>query len=160
MTISSDFKGRKRHQITRKGSATRPLQEQDENMQDETSITPIIGMRTNSDSSVPMPLYHEACAVSETFVIPGPPPPVRNDEIEDNISVLTDCSWMDEEEDASSQVAASVASESWTVVTSATDSITIPTRNTLTHPVEKKTKRRHVVSVAYDNGPFKRRRKL
>lgn len=155
MTITSEFRGTKRQQTTRKATVTRSLQEQDENMQDNTSITPLIGVPSNNQ----FPIYQEACAVSEAFIIPGPPPPFKTDETEDNISVLTDCSWMDEEEDASSQVAASVASESLTVVTSATDSTTIPTRNTLIQPMENRTKRRNVVSVALDNTPFKRRRK-
>jgi hypothetical protein len=136
----------------KRDSVARRMPEQDETMgqQDNTSITPLIGTAPTHQGSA-MQLYNESLAVAESFVIP---PPVRNDD--DNISVLTDCSWMmEEEEDASSQVAASVASESWTVVTTATDSTTIPTHNS-----RHADKRRHVVSVAYDNGPFKRRRKL
>jgi hypothetical protein len=138
-----------------------PLQEQDEVMggqqEDNTSITPLIGARTNNDAS-PMPQCHGACAMTESFLMPCPPP-VRNNDDEDNISVLTDCSWMmDEEEDANSQVAASVVSESWTVVTSTTGSTTIPTTNTLS--TDQRMKRRNLVSVARDNEPFKRRRKL
>ncbi|CAJ1946352.1 unnamed protein product [Cylindrotheca closterium] len=96
---------------------------------------------------------------------------------DDNISVLTDCSWMmdedeDEygEEDANSQIAAvSVASESLTVATTTTDSTTLPTNNHLLNqnqhhnhmdPPEPRKKRRQVLSVAHDNGPFKRRKRM
>jgi hypothetical protein len=88
-------------------------------------------------------------------------------EDDDDVSVLTECSGMmeeEEEEDASSQVTAPSTSEAWTVVTSATDSTTIPTRNTgALGNQQRKTKRRHGVVAenpfAYDNSAFKRRRK-
>lgn len=156
MTRTSNFRskrGERGGNDKKRISLARSPPEQDETMaqQDTASITTLIG----SVHQPPiLPFFHENRVVTESFVIP--PPIARNDD--DNISVLTDSSWMmDEEEDAGSQVAASVASVSWTVVTSATDSTTIPAHNT--QFADTRAKRRQVVSVPYDNGPFKRRRK-
>ena len=52
---------------------------------------------------------------------------MQQDDYEDDISILTEFSGMDEEEDASSQVTA--GTETRTVVTTTTGSTTIPTRN-------------------------------
>jgi hypothetical protein len=127
-------------------------------VQDARSIDTVMGVRA-ANGSCNIPLHHEA--VRASFEIPRSLPDGRRMD-NDDVSVLTDYSGMEEEEeDACSQV--TKASESWTVVTTATDSTTIPTRNIATEMTQRRTKRRHVVvsenPFVHDNAPFKRCRK-
>lgn len=135
--------------------AIRPPQ-QDECMgQDNGSIDTQMGVR-EMQGTCTMPLHTEAG--NKAFVIPTGLSDERrmND---DDISVLTEFSGMDEEEDACSQVTAT----SWTVVTTSTDSTTIPTTNTTLAMPQPRTKRRNLAFsenvFAQNNTPFKRRRK-
>jgi hypothetical protein len=141
------------------GIVDRP-QEQDVSMgQDNGSIRTAMSVRATHGACT-LPLHNEA--VSGSFEIPrGLPDAGRKKDDEDDISVLTEFSGMEEEEDASSQVTA--GTETWTVVTTATDSTTIPTRNTRQVLPEQTAKRRHGVcengNPLLDNSNFKRRRK-
>ncbi len=147
---------------TKRSRIACPPQEQDDCMvQDARSIDTGMGVRaTNGSCNIPLH-HHEAAKAS--FEIPrGQPDGRRIDKDDDNISVLTEFSGMEEEEeDASSQV--TKTSESWTVVTTATDSTTIPTRNKAPELTQRRTKRRHAVvsenPFAHDNASFKRCRK-
>lgn len=168
---------------------------------DNTSITPLPGQQPQDQEGIAprmSPPHFATTSVgaifsvfSDSFEIPKGRPAQRyntsvtNSEADDgdddgvgeegaddNISVLTDSSWMmddeeDGEEDTNSQIAAvSVASESLTVATTTTDSTTIPTNNHHNQkfhhmdPPEPRKKRRRVLAVAHDNGLFKRRKRM
>lgn len=93
---------------------------------------------------------------------------MQQDENSDDISVLTEYSGMEEEEDASSQVTA--GTEARTVVTNTTGSTTIPTRNvgqvaTVSSSSQQKIAKRRNAAVdklngfpPLDNSQYKRRR--
>lgn len=97
---------------------------------------------------------------------------MQQDDYEDDISILTEFSGMDEEEDATSQVTA--GTETKTVVTTTTGSTTIPARNAGRLGISSNSsrqqyamnKRRNAVVDAnnglppLDNSQYKRRRKL
>ena len=135
----------------------RPTQQNDNVRQDNRSIDTAMGVAA-TDECRATPLHQES--VSGAFVIQRDREDGRR--MDDDISVLTECSFMDEDEDTSSQVTAAAASETWTVVTTATDSTTIPTRNTARLRAHRNKRRNAVVTenpFAHDNSPFKRRRK-
>ena len=102
------------------------------------------------------------CLPVTPFVIPRryPGPPLMEED--DDISVLTEFSLMDEEEDVASQVTARTVV---TTGTTGTDSITIPRRNISQVMAQPTTvKRQHhammPLKVPHDNHTAKRRRKL
>lgn len=112
---------------------------------------------------------------SKEFVIPQTPTEIaaaadmQQDDFEDDISILTEYSGMEEEEDASSQITA--GTEAKTVVTTTTGSTTIPTRNasiglSAASQQYAMNKRRNALMDAnnglspMDNSQFKRRRML
>ena len=145
-----------------------PQQEQDDYMIEDTrSIDTAMGVRDSSYVGPPynmFPLHDEA--VRTSFELPRGLQGSRRMLDEDDISVLTEFSGMEEEEeeDASSQVTVSVTSELWTVVTTATGSTTIPTRNINPElSSQRGAKRRYNIVAenpfAHDNTHFKRCRK-
>ena len=105
------------------------------------------------------------CLPVTPFVIPSrryPAGPVLMDEEDDDISVLTEFSVMDEEEDATSQITARTVV---TTGTTGTDSTTIPRRNiSQVMPQPTTVKRQHhammPMKAPHDNHAAKRRRKL
>jgi len=152
------------HRTKRIGGLRKRPSDQDEYMgQDSRSISTTMGVRippSNRTAGFPLhaPLRANPIASGESFVIPRGWGCERMKADDDDVSVLTEYSGMEEEEDACSQV---TAAESWTVVTTATDSTTIPTRNIATLKAEQQRKRRVACEngLPLDNSQFKRRRK-
>eukprot|EP00934_Nitzschia_sp_Nitz4_P002525 Nitzschia sp. Nitz4//scaffold75_size92586//75545//76150//NITZ4_004868-RA/size92586-processed-gene-0.50-mRNA-1//-1//CDS//3329557744//2515//frame0 len=159
------------------------------NTDDNASIPTTMGVKADSDyGSVSQyyhpPLHHTSSAVFQDFVVPqtpaellaaaksrqlssGPDSSADDREMQqgrdlDDISVLTEFSGMDEEEDALSQV--TVNTETRTVVTTTTASST-RTNVPGTSQQQTQVKRRsaavdkHSGLPPVDNGQFKRRRR-
>jgi hypothetical protein len=126
-------------------------------MQDDDSVATTMGVRP---TTMPMDAINSAPnepPVCSPFVIPKRlPGTATGDDDDDDISVLTEFSLMDDEEDSLSQVT------TWTVVTTGTDSTTLPRRNSVPVQPKSATKRRHAtisLKVPHDNSSFKRRRR-
>jgi hypothetical protein len=93
-----------------------------------------------------------------SFVLPQPLDDSVDMKDDDDISTLTEYS-MDEEDDNVSQT---TTNTTWTVVTTGTDSSTVPTRNVLQGGTLHGMTKRHMVhdnALMRDNSKFKRRRK-
>jgi hypothetical protein len=175
-----------------------PSEQEDQTMdQEDTGSVPTASAVRAFDgpggySYFSLPLHRAPCTEmkSREFVIPRTPTEIaaaaaeateaaqyarhemQQDDYEDDISILTEYSGMEEEEDASSQVTA--GTETRTVVTTTTGSTTIPTCNAGQFGISSASsrqpyamsKRRNAVMDAnnglppLDNSEFKRRRML
>lgn len=176
-------------------SSTPQFEQEDQTMdQEDTASVPTASAVRAFDGpggysyfSLPLHRAPNTELKSKEFVIPRTPTEIaaaaaeateaalremQQDDYEDDISILTEFSGMDEEEDASSQVTA--GTETRTVVTTTTGSTTIPTRNacqlgisaTSSRQQYEINKRRNAVMDAknglppLDNSQYKRRRML
>lgn len=138
-------------------------EEEDVAMQDEDEASAATSMGVRAKSGGFPSRGRDVDSANEryagnSFVLPNPLDDSVDMKGDDDISTLTEYS-MDEEDDNVSQTTTNTA---WTVVTTGTDSSTVPTRNFLPgRTLPRMTKRPMVPDNALlrDNSRFKRRRK-
>jgi hypothetical protein len=128
--------------------------------EDENSVATTMGVRANVGGGPSRQRDFESTNGSvsgNSFVLPKPLDDSVDMKEDDDISTLTEYS-MDEEDDNVSQT---TTNTTWTVVTTGTDSTTVPTRNLLPGGALHRITKRSMIpdnAMMRDNSRFKRRR--